>query len=99
MKTQLPIEHVFENMEKEGLEYPFFCVANPLLFVFSVDLYNCESTPSRTQFVLCVGIGKVELASAVASLTKYSWWYTKIGGQMQVAEVFKVFFFQTADWR
>ena len=59
MKTQLPIEHVFENMEKEGLEYPFFCEANPLLFVFLVDLYNCE---------------------------------------MQVAEVFKVFFFQTADW-
>ena len=99
MKTQLPIEHVFENMEKEGLEYPFFCEANPLLFVFLVDLYNCESTPSRTQFVLCVGIGKVELASAVASLTKYSWWYTKIGGQMQVAEVFKVFFFQTAGCR
>ena len=59
MKTQLPIEHVFENMEREGLEYPFFCEANPLLFVFLVDLYNCE---------------------------------------MQVAEVFKVFFFQTADW-
>ena len=42
MKTQLPIEHVFENMEREGLEYPFFCEANPLLFVFLVDLYNCE---------------------------------------------------------
>ena len=82
-----------------GTRISIFCQANPLLFVFLVDLYNCESTPSRTQFVLCVGSGKVELASAVASLTKYGWWYTKIGEQMQVAEVFKVFFFQTADWR
>ena len=94
MKTQLPIEHVFENMEKEGLEYPFFCEANPLLFVFLVDLYNCESTPSRTQFVLCVGSGKVELASAVASLTKYGWWYTKIGGKCKLRKFSKFFSFK-----